>query len=84
MSAVHNFSLTAVQMLHPHSVHRPADVNKAPQEKGIYGRLFASGSLPVPDAPYARTDGFELMYVAIAPKDRAQMGRKAPVVFAPA
>lgn len=77
MSAMHDFSLTAVQILHPHLIHSPAEMNKAPTKKGVYGWLFTPGSLPVPDASYAHTDGFELMYVGIAPKRPSTNGKES-------
>jgi hypothetical protein len=77
IGAVHDFSLAAVQILHPGIIHRPTDVNKAPSKKGVYGWLFTPGSLPVPDAPYACTEGFELMYVGIAPKRPSINGKES-------
>ena len=38
-------------------------------KKGVYAWFFASGSLPVPKAPYHRLDGFDLLYVGIAGHD---------------
>ena len=74
---MHAFSTTADRVLHPRSIHRVADVNSAPKEKGIYGWLFTPGSLPVPDAPYAKTDGLELMYVGIAPRKPNRAGKES-------
>jgi hypothetical protein len=74
---MHRFTVTANCILHPRSIHRPTEVNKAPLQKGIYGWLFTPGSLPVPDAPYAHTDGFELMYVGIAPKKPGTNGKES-------
>ncbi|GLU58833.1 MULTISPECIES: GIY-YIG nuclease family protein [Paenarthrobacter] len=74
---MYDFSPTADRILHPQSIHCPTDMNKARREKGIYGWLFTPGSLPVPDAPYAHTDGFELMYVGIAPKRPSTNGKES-------
>lgn len=74
---MHHFSPTADRVLHPPSIHRPSDVNGAPRVKGIYGWLFTPGSLPVPDALYSYTDGFELMYVGIAPKRPGANGKES-------
>lgn len=74
---MHDFSPTALQILHPHTLHAPTAVFKAPPKKGIYGWLFAPGSLHVPDAQYARTGDFELLYVGIAPKRPSITGKES-------
>ncbi|WP_104044049.1 GIY-YIG nuclease family protein [Arthrobacter sp. ZGTC412] len=74
---MHDFSVPAVQILQPRLIHMPADVNKAPSKKGVYGWLFVPGTLPVPDAPYAHTDGFDLLYVGIAPKRPGTNGKES-------
>lgn len=61
------YSMTASRIIHPERLARPASASAAPKEKGIYGWWFAPGSLPVPAAPYEKADGFELLYVGIAP-----------------
>lgn len=73
-----DYSMTASQILHPARLARTVDANTAPKEKGIYAWLFAPGSLPVPDAEYATTDGFELLYVGIAPSSAASKSLLRP------
>lgn len=63
------YSLTAERILHPRTLTRPSDASTSPKEKGIYGWYFSPGSLSVPAAEYTATDGYELLYVGIAPKD---------------
>lgn len=74
---MHEFSATADRVLHPPSLHRPTDVNRVPSEKGIYAWLFTHGRLPVPDAPYAHANGFDLLYVGIAPKKPSSKGKES-------
>lgn len=73
---MHNFSLTADRILRPRSIHHLSDVDSASPEKGIYGWLFTRGSLAVPDAPYELTDGYELLYVGIAPRKTNGIGEE--------
>jgi len=69
LGSMPDFSFTAERILHPRQLTRPSDANTSPKEKGIYGWYFTPGSLPVPSAPYEATEGYELLYVGIAPKD---------------
>lgn len=61
------YSMAASRILHPEQLARTVSASAAPKEKGIYCWWFAPGSLPVPAAPYEKVEGFELLYVGIAP-----------------
>lgn len=74
---MHDFSAAADRILQPSKIHRLADVLTAPRERGIYAWLFTPGVLPVPDAQYEATDGFELMYVGIAPRRPSARGKES-------
>lgn len=62
-----DFSTTATRVLQPGQLALTEDASTAPNEKGIYAWFFTPGSLPVPEGPYETTDGYELLYVGIAP-----------------
>jgi len=61
------YSMTASRILHPERLARAVSASAALKEKGLYCWWFAPGSLPMSAAPYAKADGFELLYVGIAP-----------------
>lgn len=64
-------------LLRPSSPIDPVDVLQAPREKGLYAWWFEPRSLPVPAAPYEKTEGYELLYVGIAPRKPTKSGRES-------
>jgi len=73
-----DYSPTATRILQPAQLARTVSASAAPREKGIYSWWFTSGSLRVPDAPYETTNGFELLYVGIAPSSATSKSMLRP------
>ncbi len=65
----------AERILAPVLFTHPAEVRSVPAESGIYGWWVRAGSLEVPAADYQQHEGFELLYVGIAPRRPTTAGR---------
>jgi len=71
------------QVVHPLSLVEVANVRSAPKARGIYGWWFPSGSLSVPERDYSSVEGFELLYVGIAPRKPTVDGRESASTLRP-
>jgi hypothetical protein len=67
-------SPAAEQLLRPASLVQVSDAGTAPKQMGVYGWWFEPGCLPTPALPHPIADGFELLYVGIAPRKPAVGG----------
>ncbi|MBF4622599.1 hypothetical protein ITJ39_15690 [Clavibacter sp. VKM Ac-2542] len=67
-------SPAAEQLLRPASLVQVNDAGTAPKQMGVYGWWFEPGCLPTPVLPHPTADGFELLYVGIAPRKPAAAG----------
>lgn len=67
-------SPAAEQLLCPASLVQVSDAGMAPKQMGVYGWWFEPGCLPTPVLPHPTADGFELLYVGIAPRKPALVG----------
>lgn len=71
------------ELVRPHSLIEVANVRLAPKARGIYGWWFPVGSLPVPERDYASVEGFELLYIGIAPRKPTVDGRESASTLRP-
>lgn len=68
-------SFPAERILNPRELTRVSEVGTAPKEGGIYAWWFTPGALRVPPREYATTDGFDLLYTGISPREPTAAGK---------